>query len=261
MLIGALAGAAAGFVFFGPIGLLVGGLVGVAAVRLLALAVLKGQLGTIRAQYLDATFAVMGALCKADGQVSKNEIAVAEHMFAQLRMDDDQRAQARAAFNRGKQPDFDLDGEIAAAARACHGQRTLEQMFLQVQIAAVAADEQLHPAERELLLRVARGLGLSDAELRGIEAMLGTQQARRGDALGEQSSNGAGLDQAYALLELSPDASDSEVKKAYRRLMSRNHPDKLAARGLPDNMRTMAEDKTRRIGAAYDRIRSARGIA
>lgn len=261
MLIGVLIGAAIGFFFFGAVGLLLGGVLGLWAAKIIPMVLLKGQLGKIRAQYLNATFAVMGALCKADGQISENEIAVAERMFQQMNMNDDQRAQARAAFKRGKQEDFDLDAEVAAVARLCHGQRALQQMFLQVQIAAIAADGQMHAAERDLLLHVARGLGLSAAELQQIEAMLGMHQSRHGDALGGQTSSSDGLEQAYALLDLDSDASDAEVKKAYRRQMSRNHPDKLAARGMPDNMRAMAEEKTRKIGAAYERIRGARGLA
>lgn len=261
MLIGALIGAVIGYIVDGPVGLLLGGVLGLWAIRLLSLVLFKGKLGAIRSQFLNSTFAVMGAMCKADGQVSKDEIAAAEQMFKQLHMNDDQRAQARAAFNRGKQPDFDLDGEVAGVARACHGQRALVQMFLQIQMAAIAADGQLHPAEREMLLRIARGLGLSEAELRQIEAMLGVGQSHQGDALGDQGESADGLDQAYAMLELTSDASDAEVKKAYRRQMSRNHPDKLAARGLPESMREMAGEKTRKIGAAYERICTARGIA
>lgn len=261
MLMGGIIGAVIGYAFFGWAGVLLGGILGLWALQFLSMLLLKGRLGKIRQQYLNATFAVMGALCKADGQVSKDEIAVAERMFKKLQMNDEQCAEAREAFKRGKAPDFDLDAEMAAVARACHGQRALQQMFLQVQLAAVTADGGLHSAEHDMLLHVARSLGLSATELEQIEAMLGMQQGRHGDALGGQSSSEEGLEQAYALLELDSGASDAEVKKAYRRLMSRNHPDKLAARGLPDNMRALAEEKTRKIGAAYERIRAARGMA
>src|SRR5699024_8683660 len=195
-----------------------------------------------------------------DGQVSADEIATAEALFERLRLDADQRAQARAAFRRGKEPAFDLDAEIATVMRLCRGQRALQQMFLQVQVAAIAADGQVHEAEHEIILRIARSLGLSEAELRQVEALFAGGQARHGDALGSQGS-ADGLERAYTVLGVEADASDADVKKAYRRQMSANHPDKLASRGLPDNMRAMAEEKTREIGAAYERIRSARGIA
>ena len=69
------------------------------------------------------------------------------------------------------------------------------------------------------------------------------------------------ISQAYDVLGVTEEASDAEVKKAYRRQMSQNHPDKLAAKGMPDSMREMAEQKTREIGAAYERICEARGMS
>jgi DnaJ like chaperone protein len=69
------------------------------------------------------------------------------------------------------------------------------------------------------------------------------------------------LDDAYAALGLSPSASDAEVKKVYRRLVSQNHPDKLAGKGLPESMRAMAEERTREINAAYETIKNARGFS
>src|SRR5690606_32571568 len=104
-------------------------------------------------------FAVMGALCKADGVVSANEVQAAENIFAQLRLNLAQREAAIAAFNRGKQPGFDMDAELWAFRQLSRGHPALLQMFLQIQISAVAADGQVHPAEHQMLLRISRGLG------------------------------------------------------------------------------------------------------
>ncbi len=65
---------------------------------------------------------------------------------------------------------------------------------------------------------------------------------------------------AYAALGVAADASDKEVKMAYRRLMNQHHPDKLVAKGLPESMMTVAKDKTREIRTAYDLIKDQRGI-
>ena len=59
---------------------------------------------------------------------------------------------------------------------------------------------------------------------------------------------------------MSPDASDAEVKRAYRKMMSQHHPDKLAAKGLPDDMIDVAKEKTQEIQSAWDLIKSKRGI-
>ncbi|WP_111747399.1 co-chaperone DjlA [Salinisphaera orenii] len=257
-----LIGAFIGWLFARLPGALVGGVLGFVAARLAAMIVSRGALGTIRAQFLDSTFAVMGALCKADGHVTRDEIQVAEQLFTKLHLGEEQKDKAREAFNRGKSADFDLDAEVANFARVARGQRALFQMFLQVQIAAIAADGQVETSEHEMLARVARGLGLSEAEIEQLEAMLGAGGGASGDGLGStagQSSEDQ-LNQAYTVLGVDASASDSEIKKAYRRQMSANHPDKLAGKGMPENMREMAEQKTREISAAYERVCKARGI-
>lgn len=265
MWIAIIAGALIGGSYMGLSGALLGGVVGFWVAQLLGMILRRGRLGQIRAQFLDSTFAVMGALCKADGQVTRDEIRVAEELFTRLHLSDTQKDDARRAFNRGKQRDFDLDGEVARFAQAARGQRALHQMFLQVQIAAIAADGKISDSEHQALLRVARGLGLSEAEIRQLEAMLGAGVAggqSGGDGMGSKAgvSSEDQLKQAYTVLGVPAEASDAEVKKAYRRQMSQNHPDKLASKGMPESMRDMAEEKTREIGAAYERICEARGL-
>jgi len=64
----------------------------------------------------------------------------------------------------------------------------------------------------------------------------------------------------YEIMGVKRDATQDEIKRAYRKLISQNHPDKLAARGLPESMRAVAEERSREINAAYDLIKSARGM-
>jgi DnaJ like chaperone protein len=246
---------------FGFIGLLVGGFRGL--VWGLALGYVAGWaishflrkgLGVIQSQFIETTFAVMGAVCKADGVVTRDEIRAAENLFTRLNLSAEQRAAAMAAFNRGKSPDFDLDGTVQRFARASRHQRPLLVMFLQMQVSAIAADGNVHAAEHQMLVRIARGLGLSEADVAQLEALL-----RTGSSAG-QPSRASKLDDAYAALGLTKDASDAQVKQTYRRLMSQNHPDKLAAKGLPESMRQMAEEKTREISTAYALIKEARGF-
>ena len=66
------------------------------------------------------------------------------------------------------------------------------------------------------------------------------------------------LADAYAALGVTPQSSAAEIKRAYRKLISQNHPDKLAARGLPESMRAVAEERSREINSAYDLIKAAR---
>ncbi|MFP5305249.1 MAG: co-chaperone DjlA [Gammaproteobacteria bacterium] len=236
-------------------GLIVGALLGYFAGQLLRGSLIVGHVGRVQAQFLESTFAVMGAICKADGRVTQEEIRAAEALFERLHLSAQARAAAQAAFNRGKAPDFDLDAEVARFAQLSRGQRLLHQMFLQIQLTALSADGSVHPAEHDMLVRVARGLGLSAADVERLEAML------RLGARGAGASPQRRVEEAYRVLGVDASASDAEVKTAYRRLMSQHHPDKLAAKGLPESMRALAEEKTREIVGAYELIQQARAPA
>ncbi len=242
-----------GLAFGGPTGLIVGLGLGYAVTRWLP-RLLRRSLAQVQAQLLDSTFAAMGALCKVDGQVSRDEIRAAEALFDRMRLNPEQRRAARAAFNRGKAPDFDLDGEMAKLRQISRGRGALLGLFLQVQLQSIAADGRIHPAEQAMLVRMARGLGLADTEVARLEALL---RAATGTA-GPAEATGARLADAYAALGVEPSAGDAQIKRAYRRLMSENHPDKLAGRGLPESMREIAEQRTREITAAYRIISEAR---
>lgn len=244
----------------GVIGLLVGGfpglIVGVGVgylARWILRRALRHGLAMVQSQFLDSTFAVMGALCKADGAVSRDEIKAAQALFERLHLSPEQRESAKEAFERGKAPDFALDAEVRKLARLCRGRGPMLQTFLQLQLTAIAANGVVDPAEHEMLVRVARGLGLSENDVARLESLL---RASTSGSSGKEQ-----LNDAYAALGVSPSASDAQVKRAYRRLMSENHPDKLASKGLPENMREVAEEKTREIAAAYERIKVARQLA
>jgi DnaJ like chaperone protein len=130
------------------------------------------------------------------------------------------------------------------------------QLFLQVQLTAVAADGQVHPAEHAMLVRIARRLGLNELDLARLEALLRAASGGATAAGGPPPKQR--LDDAYAAIGVTAEASESEIKRAYRKLMSENHPDKLAAKGLPDSMRQLAEERARELNVAYDLIRKAR---
>ena len=247
-------GAIVGFLFGGTRGLLIGAFIGYGIGWVLR-AKLGREAGLMQAQFLQSTFAVMGALCKADGVVTRDEIAVVNQTFDRLHLSDAQRETAKADFNRGKATDFDLDSEAAKLTRIRYGRAPLFQLFLQIQCMAVAADGKVHPAEHEMLVRVARRLGLTERDVAQLEALLRAAATGRYSADADSRSR---LNDAYTALGLSADADVAQIKRAYRRLMSKNHPDKLAAKGLPDSMREVAEERTREINVAYELIKDAR---
>ncbi|MBA2410704.1 MAG: co-chaperone DjlA [Gammaproteobacteria bacterium] len=213
-----------------------------------------GGANSIQHVFFDTTFSVMGHLSKADGAVTQAEIGVAEALMARMSLSAQARQEAIACFNRGKRDDFELDAALDRFRSACRWQANLVRVFLEIQLQTAFADGNLKPAERSLLLRIAERLGLTQQEFARLEALLrGWYTRGRGEP-----DNRNMLEDAHELLGTAKDASDAEIKKAYRRLMNQHHPDKLAARGLPTEMMKVAEEKTVRIRAAYDTIREAR---
>src|SRR5690606_28636509 len=107
---------------------------------------------------------------------------------------------------------------------------------------------------------IANGLGIGRVELAQIEALVRAERLRSGATAERPADAPPELDAAYRVLGIAPHATDAEVKKAYRRLINRHHPDKLIARGLPQPMAGVAERKTHEIRAAYERIKAVRGF-
>jgi DnaJ like chaperone protein len=251
IVIGAIIGALVG----GIPGLLIGGLIGYGAGLVLRQSVVGG-LRVVQSQLIDSVFAIMGALCKADNVVTRDEINTVEKIFRMFNLQGEQREQAKAAFNRGKQASFDLDAAVDQFARISRGRGPLLQLFLQLQCMAIAADGRLDPAEHAMLVRIARRLGLDEADVSQLEALL------RAGTAGPTAPGGRPpqdkLADAYTALGVTPETDAATIKRAYRKLISQNHPDKLAARGLPESMRAVAEERSREINSAYDLIKAAR---
>jgi DnaJ like chaperone protein len=133
---------------------------------------------------------------------------------------------------------------------------------MELQLRAALAGNGISPPARAILTRAAERLGMSGLEFAYMEAALRVRQRTHGASAGAgRHTAGAGsLAECYAELEVDASITDQEVTKAYRRQMSRHHPDKLVANGLPESMAQMAKEKTQRVQEAYEGIRAARGM-
>lgn len=244
-----------GLWFEGFLGFVIGGLAG-GAFGYLAL---RRWLRRVNEQFIETTFSVMGALCKADGVVTRAEIDVVERNLTRLQLTPEQRAAAKAAFTRGKGAGFDLDGTVRAFARLAPPGSSFFQLFLQLQRTAINADGELHPSEQAMLMRVARLLGLSERDLAQLDALL--RAAASTPSTRDRAPRESRLDDAYVMLGVRADATEAEIKNAYRKLIRENHPDRLASKGLPESMRAVAEERARELNAAFDLIKKLRQFA
>ena len=135
-----------------------------------------GDQERVQAAFFTATFAVMGRLAKADGQVSRAEIVMAEQVMTHMRLDATQRQLAKRLFNEGRQAGFPLDDVLQQFRRECHGRSTLIRMFLEIQIQAALADGSIAPEENAILETVARAMGVNSGDLeRLIQMMRGAE--------------------------------------------------------------------------------------
>lgn len=254
---GKVIGGGFGFMLGGPLGALMGMAAGHQFDKgLHAVDLEPGNTERVQLAFFTAVFSVMGYLAKADGTVSRSEIQMAENIMAQMNLDDNQRKTAIELFNQGKQSDFPLDEVLQQFKKECHRRTNLLQMFLEILIATAYADNSLDHAELAALKNIAKQVGFSAPQLEQLINMVGAQQQ-----YSQQSSNASNqptLNQAYAVLGVDSEVSDSALKKSYRRLMSQHHPDKLVAKGMPEEMIKLANQKTAEIKAAYEQIKNSR---
>lgn len=226
--------------------------------------------------FFESTFSVLGHIAKADGRVSEQEIKMAKLLMNELRLNSEQKALAKRFFNEGKRANFNLDTLLTQLQNACRDNRELLKLFVDIQYRASQVDG-LTTKKIKVLDTIFNRLGFAplhkqyrfyeDFGTNGFEQEEPQQQQQQKQKQQHSSSyqkrhyqspNNT-LAQAYALLEISPEMNKQEVKRAYRRLMSRNHPDKLIAQGLPQEMIKIANDKTQKILKAYELICQSKG--
>jgi DnaJ like chaperone protein len=208
--------------------------------------------------FFESVFLAMGRLAKVDGRVSEEEIQVARSIMHQWNLRPEEVQRAIELFSRGKNSDFSFDTQMQRLASACQREPELLRTFMEVLMALPLAKGSIDSVERDFLWRMAEQLGVGRVEMAHLEAIL---MARRnfgqGSSVGSQDDD---VEQAYQALGIDSEASNDEVKTAYRRLMNQNHPDKLVAKGLPDSMMEVAKERTREIRGAYELLRDQRGI-
>ncbi|HRD69758.1 MAG TPA: co-chaperone DjlA [Legionella sp.] len=238
---------------------------------------------TVQKIFFEATFSIMGHIAKADGRVSEQEIQMAKQLMSEMRLNSEQKALAKHFFNQGKLTTFKKETILNQLQSACRDNRELLKLFIDIQYRAAQVDG-LTAAKIKALDAIFSYLGFaplhkqyrfyedfsyqSTAQQEYENASRQEQQSsqqnqnqnrRQQYTYRPQSKPFNTLDHAFALLEISSTATKQEVKRAYRRLLSRNHPDKLIAQGLPEEMIKLANDKTHKLRKAYELICENKG--
>lgn len=269
--VGKLLGAGIGFLAGGPIVAAIGAVIGHFFDQALARLVADDEAGIFTpgaeqyqsnnqnsAQFPKVLFTLAGVLAKADGRVCEAEIQQTQALFDHLGLNAEQKQQAINWFKSGSQMESDdWQQELQTFNQMHNRQHEIKEVLLSFLVAIALADQRLDMQEQVLLNQIAKLLGYSDQAFAHLMASLRAQQQFDGNEQGahNRSASTSQLDMAYQALGLERNASAAEVKKAYRRLMSQYHPDKLMAQGVPEAMLTMATEKTQEVQAAYELIK------
>lgn len=244
---GKIMGGGVGFMFGGPIGALIGATLGHALIddKFRAGYAEQGLLSSQeqrQAVFFTATFAMLGKMAKADGRVCENEIGVVRSfMRDKLRLNAAAQQFAMGIFNEAKDNQTPFEEYARQFGEVFHGEQQLRMVFFEMLFSVALADGVLHPAEEKILRAAPALLGLHS----------GAYETVRRQFVSDLSHH-------YAVLGLENGADSAAVKKAYRKLVSEYHPDKVIAKGLPEDFIRFAEEKFRAINEAYEAINKSR---
>jgi DnaJ like chaperone protein len=242
---GKVIGGVAGFALGGPLGALIGAYAGHKMDK-----ARTGQGAAIGANdqqsrqvaFTMAVIVLSAKMAKADGVVSREEVAAFKEIF---HIPADEMDSVGKLFDEARKDASGFEPYAEQVAQMFSREPAVLEELIGGLFHIALADGVIHPAEMEFLAKVSIIFGFSETDFERLRASYDKP---------ETSS-------PYKVLGVSHDASDDEIKKAYRKLLVVNHPDKLMAQGLPQEFIDLANEKMAAINAAYDAVKKQRSMA
>jgi DnaJ like chaperone protein len=214
--------------------------------------------GRLPEEYLRPLFQAMGHLAKADGRVSEAEIRATRTIMHRLGLGPARVRNTMHWFEEGKRPDYPLQQTMRHTRRLAARNPELRLLFVRLLLEVALAKERLSQHERTLIWTVCTEFDIGRVELAQLEAMIRAQKSFRRSPAGD--ADAARVRQAYETLGVNQSASNAEIKQAYRRLMSQNHPDKIAGSNPAKDVVVEAGRRTREVRSAYEMLKARRSI-
>ena len=188
-----------------------------------------------------AVIALAAKMAKADGIVTPDEVEAFTQVF---KVEPGDEKHVSRVFNMARQDVAGFEVYAAQVAGMFRDRPGVLEDLLDGLFHIARADGVVHEDELDFLHRVASVFGFSDFEFARIRA----------------SNTGEAVHDPYLVLGVTPEATDDELKKAYRRAVAENHPDRMIARGVPTEFLALANEKLAAINAAWEALKKARGI-
>jgi len=191
-----------------------------------------------------AAFSMIAKIAKVDGKVSEKEIAsIEEFMTRDLNLNFESRNSAVKIFRQALNSSESFEAFALQFYAAFRNQPRIIELMMDVLLRVSAADGTIIDSEEVLLVTAARVFNFSDSDYKRLKSRYVRE-----------------VDSSYAVLKLDETATNEEIKKQYRKMVSDYHPDKIESKGLPDEFIKFANDKFLEIQDAYDSIKKRRGI-
>jgi DnaJ like chaperone protein len=254
-ILGAILGGAAGLIALGgPLGALLGAAAGHAIGRLSrrksasgvgatepGLEGLDARAATKQVAFTMAVIALGAKMAKADGVVTRDEVDAFKQVF---RVPEDELKNVARVFDQARKSPLGFEAYAGQIARMFRGQPAVLEELLDGLFHIAKADGQVGPDELDYLRKVAGIFGFSGNDFERLRA----------EHLGPDKAD------PYEILGVSRQSTDAEIKAVYRKLVREHHPDRLIAKGLPEEFIDVATGKVATINAAWDKISKERGI-
>lgn len=208
--------------------------------------------------FISALFQTMGFISKVDGRVTEQEIRAARALMHRLGLGPAQARRAINWFESGKQPGFQLVPTVRKVRADSAKRADMRALFVRLLMEVALSDSALHQRERSAFWVICTEFDIGRVELAQLEAMLRAQRGFRNSSEGQKDARK--VQEAYEALGVSKSSSNDDIKKAYRRLMNKNHPDKIAAANPDEAQVEAAKRRTREVRNAYEMLKVRRSI-
>lgn len=196
-----------------------------------------------QASYFVCIFSILGKLAKADGHVSRNEIAVVEEFISHMKMHEREVEFAKKVFREAKNSTYSIDEFARQFYQTARTQPAVLMSFMDVLFKLAVADGELHEAEELALKRIKNIFNLNDQQYNSIKAV-----------------HFKDTEKYYKVLNCTSASSEEEIKKNYKKLVKEFHPDTIISKGLPEEFVKFATERFQEIQYAYDVVRKERRL-